>query len=173
MDNIKKINKNNLTQEDIYKTPFLFFQDHKKNYRKYAEDALKGMHGQDTLSIIFFSPENIELIQKNLIRSIYNHSNGAYLISNQSEQDLIVAMRAIFLQNAIHSETITIKEQIKQLNDIVVNKLTPNILNNVKAQMGYLQLINNPLSPIDRPTNTSSAGNRTLPSVTNTFSNVY
>ncbi len=147
---------------------FLFIQDHKNNYHKYAEDSLKGLQISELLEKVFFSPENIAIVQNNLKRNVYTTSGNKFLIPDQSEQDLIVVMRAVFLTNASHNNT-PIKEQIAELNKIVVDNLTPNILSTIQFNNEYLRIINNPISPIDRPKNVSSAGNKTLPSVNKLF----
>ena len=45
------------------------------------------------LDKLFFSKENIELINKKLILLVYKKTNNTFLISNQNEDDLLVIMR--------------------------------------------------------------------------------
>lgn len=150
-------------------TPFLFIQEHKNNYKKYAEDALKGIQETDNLlSNVFFSKENMELIQNGLKKEVYVMSKNKFLIAKQSEQDLMVVMRAIFLTNASYSQ-MAIRDQIKELNSIVIGNLTPKILSAINFDLEYQKVINNPIQPMDRPKNMSSAGNKTLPSVNKIF----
>ena len=154
---------------DIITAPFLFFQDHKNNYRQYAQDSLKGLQDDNLLSTVFFSPENIEIIQQRLIKGVFNASNKQYLIGKQSEQDLMVVMRAIYLQNATFATCTNIANQIDNLDNIVVNNLVPNIMSAVIFNREYLRTINNPIQPIDRPVNMSSSGNKSLPSTMRTY----
>ena len=62
---------------------------------------------------------------------------------------------------------VKIKEQVDELDDLVIKEAGPGTVSEVLAHVGYLNLINNPITPIDRPVNLSSAGTRTLPSITN------
>ena len=60
-----------------------------------------------------------------------------------------------------------IKEQIDELDDLVIKEAGPETVSQVLGHIGYLDHINNPIQPIDRPKNLSSRGTKILPSVTN------
>lgn len=157
-----------LSEADVTKTPFLMFQAHCDDYYSMAENSLRGVQQESILSKVFFHKANIDLIQKQLITEIFRRTNGEYLIEKQSEQDLIVVMRSMFLQHAKHLPY-NIPEQIRELNFLVVDELFPGVLSEIKAYFGYLERAFGPQQVMDRPENVSSAGLRTLPSVTRTF----
>ena len=157
-----------MTEADAIKMPFLMFQAHPDDYYSMANDSLRGTQQESTLSKEFFHPNNIDLIQRQLISEIFNRSRGEYLIEKQNEQDLIVVMRSIFLQNAKHLPH-NIKEQIRELNFLVVDDLVPNMMSEIKGYFGYLERAFGPQQVLDRPENVSNKGLKTLPSVTRTF----
>ena len=129
--------------------------------------ALKGYELQETeLSKIFFSKENIKRIQKKIKNEIYNRSKGQYILEDeQNENDLLIAMRAVYLQNAKHVPKYIIK-QVKILNKNVVDYVVPDMITNIKQYYGYLRDINTPIKPIMRPINVNNSGRRMLPSIT-------
>ena len=163
------MNVNNMTIEDIYKTPFLFNQEHHKNYRNMAEIAIKGYHSNTELSKLYFSDTNIKRLQKKIRNEIFARTNGDFRLDvDQEQRDLFIVMRAIYMEHARFLPGQTVR-QVKRLNQIVVNEIVPSILTEIKQEYGYIREINKPLSPIDRPLNVSNAGRRQLPSFTTTF----
>ena len=157
-----------MNSHEIMKTPFIMFQAHRDDYYRASQNSLKGADEDSILSKVFFHPKNVDLIQKQIIIEIFHQTNGEYLIEKQSESDLQVVMRSIFLQHAKHQPD-NIKEQIRELNNLVVDDVIPGIVSEIKAYFGYLRDISQPMQIMDRPENVSSTGTRTLPSVTRTF----
>lgn len=158
-----------MNQDEVMKTPFIMFQSHHEDYQNMSMDSLRGIQEESLLSKLFFHPKNVELIQKQLIIEIFRRTNGEYLLSEfQDEADLQVVMRSVFLQYARHYPN-NIKEQIRELNNLVVDDLFPNVLSEIKAYFGYMERAFGPMQIMDRPENVSNAGLRTLPSVTRTF----
>jgi len=94
------------------------------------------------LSRYFFSDANINLINKQLIMKVYNKSGKKHIISFQSKEDLIVVMRYVWIQ---HSKNLNfkIKEQIKDLNCLVVGEIYPNIVTNIEQYYKYIEDVNN------------------------------
>jgi hypothetical protein len=168
---VPPITENNMTLQDIYRTPFLFLQEHRKNYANMASTALKGIHVASDLSKLFFSDENIKRIQKKIRRSIFEKTDGQFKLEvDQEQRDVFIAMRAVYMEHSRFLEN-QIVRQVKRLNEKVIDEITPGIITNVKQHYGYLKEINKPLTPIMRPMNTSNAGRRTLPSVTSVWKN--
>jgi len=167
---IEKITKNNLTVQDVYRTPFLFLQEHHKNYKNIVNTALKGIQIESELSKLFFSDNNIKRIQKMLKKEVYNKTNKQFKLDvDQEIKDLVIAMRAIYLEHARFLPGQTVR-QCKQLNKKVIDEITPGVITEVKQYYGYLKEINKPLEPIPRPMNVNNAGRRNLPSITSVWS---
>ena len=139
---------------------FAMFQETNKN-TTYKDTALEGIHTKSPLSCSFFSIQNIQIIQNAIRNNVYKESNGEYIIGPQSQTELQIIMRAIFLQNS-KNLPYNIREQIQELNDIVVNESVPMILNNVKQYKGYLFDASTLPIPMARSKNESIKGSRVL-----------
>ncbi len=166
---VPKLTENNMTVQDIFRTPFLFLQEHRKNYKNMAPDALKGIQCQSELSKLYFSDENIRRIQRMIRKDVYVRTNGQFKLEvDQEQRDVFIAMRAVYMEHARFLPN-QIVRQIKRLNMKVVDEILPGIMTNVRQEYGYLKEINKPLTPIPLPQNVNNAGRRQLPSITTTF----
>lgn len=156
-------------QFDIMKTPFLLFQSHKDDYYNMSQNSLTGIQVETVLSRLFFSPENVDLVQREIRAEIFRRTNGTYLLEDkQSEDDLQVVMRSIYIQHARHVPN-RIQDQISELNNLVVDDVVPNMISEINAYFGYLERAFAPRKIMDLPECVSNAGTRTLPSVSKTF----
>jgi hypothetical protein len=120
------------------------------------------------VSLLFFSDENMNRIQKQIKREVFRLSNGTFKIdenTNQDEQDLIITMRYIFIEYAKNLPTHIVK-QVKILNRQLLDYIIPDIMTNIKQHYMYLKEISQPIRPLDQPLNVNNKGRRTLPSVT-------
>lgn len=166
---IPSMTVNNVTLEDIFRTPFLFNQDHHKNYKNMAETAIKGIQCQGDLSKTFFSDQNIRRLQKQIKNEIFERTNGEFRLDvDQEHRDIYIVMRAVYLEYAKFLPNQVVR-QVKQLNRKVVSEIVPGMITEMKQEYGYIKEINKPLSPIDRPLNMGNAGRKQLSSITTTF----
>lgn len=119
---------------------------------------------EDTgLSRLYFSKENLDNIQKDIIESIYNitlNDKDPILdnvrpvkIGRQNDLQLQIIMRSIFLQYAKHNNY-NISGQIRELNDLVIREAIPDIITNVKQYLGYSADIQRSPQLMDRAQNT-------------------
>ena len=72
------------------------------------------MHCPTLLGTVYFSSENIEILQNAIRAQVYEKSNKKYIIDKQDSDQLKIIMRAIYLQKALHHND-NIKEQIKKI----------------------------------------------------------
>ena len=167
---VPQINKNNMTIQDIYRTPFVFMQaEQPKNYWEMAPDALKGIQSESELSKLFFSDENMKRIQRMIRKEVFKRTNGEFrLDTDQDIKDIFIIMRATYMEQARFLEGQTIR-QIKRLNWKVVDSSIGSILTNIRQEYGYLKEINKPLSPIPLPLNVGNKGRKELPSIFTTL----
>ena len=128
---------------------------------KFAHAAVRGIHEKTLLNQLYFSQKNIKNIQNKLRYTVYKMSRGQFTIGNQNETELQIVMRSIFLQFGKNLPT-NIKGQIANLNELVVDDLSPKVLSQTKQYIKYLEDINEPYRPIQRPQNVSSAGSKVL-----------
>ena len=135
-----------------------------KNTTKQAEEEIS------QLSILFFSDENIDLINKQLVMRVYKISKQKYRIPFQSKESLLIVMRYVWIQHSRNLD-FEFKEQITNLNCIVVSETVPQIITNVDQHYGYLKDLeirkSSKFNVIDLPI--SSTSKKTLPSISETF----
>ena len=149
-------------------SPFQLF-DEKNNIKENANvDSTKNIISDTPLSKVYFSEDNIDLIQDELKQAVYNKTDNKYVIDRQSDTELLIVMRSIFLQNS-NNLPYDIKNQIIQLNKLVLDYCIPNVVSGILSYNGYLRDIANPIMPMENPQNVSSAGTKTLKSVSSLF----
>jgi hypothetical protein len=131
-------------------------------------ESLYGIQEQSQLNQLFFSKKNMDIIQNMIRYEVWNKTEQKYIIDKQSDIELQIIMRSIYLQ---HSPNLPnkIKEQIKYLNELVRDWCTEQIIPEVQQYYGYMKEVEYMPMPIDLPLNLSSKGSRTLRSVTTTF----
>ncbi len=160
---------NNFTLQDM---PTAFFCDNKRSTGLRNEMIKNQVRinecEQGLLENTFFSDENMDLINKQIILSVYKESNNEYKIGPQSKQSLIIVMRYIFIEHAKHLP-FDIPQQIKELNCKVVSSILPNVLTNISQRIDYLKFIGSPRELLDLPTSANNKNNKSLPSVTSRF----
>ena len=133
-------------------------------HRDLADNALTGIHEKSLLSKLFFSPQNVQTIQNMIRYSIFKTSQGKYTIGDQDPLELQIIMRSIYLQYSRNNYSDT-TAQIKRLNEIIVEEMTPKVLANIQQYLTYLKDRSKPFNgsgPIERPINVSSAGLKSM-----------
>ena len=113
-------------------------------------DALNGNLINNTLSNLFFSAENITILQNGIRKGVYDNSQGNYLIDNQDYDVLKTIMRGIYLQYSANMET-NITEQITSLNKLVLDFCIPKIVKEAQSYMIYRKDVSTIPDPISRP----------------------
>lgn len=146
--------------------PLGFFQDYHPKTKEIRTELIKNItktniDNVDMLKTMFFSDENIELINKQLILTIWRKTNKKYKIAFQNKYNLLIVMQYVFLENARHLPY-NIKGQIRDLNCQVVGEILPNIVTNFEQKIGYLRDIETRQPLLNLPK--SSTADRTLPS---------
>tara|TARA_X000000950_G_C13464364_1_gene477231 strand:+ start:18 stop:500 length:483 start_codon:yes stop_codon:yes gene_type:complete len=156
---------------NIENNSFLLLSSHRNKYfeefSKKLDKNNKNYQGY-ILEDLFFSESNIDIIQKQLILSIYKKTNKKYLIPFQNYKSIYIVMKYIFNDQAKHLP-FDITQQIQELNDKVTQELSPMIIKNIDSKLKYLDDVNSPPPVNQLPLNVNSAGNKTLPSISYTF----
>ena len=127
--------------------PFHLHQDHGVGHNSDFRNTLHHYHEETPVSKYFFSRDNIDLLQKAIVFNVnkrLRNENIDVQIGKQSEDNLHVVMRAIYLQEGRNVDC-RIKQQIKMLNVKVLEFVIPNILTNVRQYAGYIRDISNPV----------------------------
>ena len=152
-------NSGRVKLKNEYEKPFKMMED--LNDKDTYGDTLKYYQTENLLSKVYFSKENIKMIQNMLRYNIWLNSDKKHIISNQDETQLTIIMRSIFLQYAKNLPN-NIKEQIKTLNKYVLDWCIPKILTQVKQFIGYKNDITQVNKPLPYGEYSSSSGTKTL-----------
>jgi hypothetical protein len=97
----------------------------------FVNEATYGQSQPNEVSKIFFSETNIDALQQGIRYRVFVETNGKFTIGRQSDQELKIIMRSIYLQyskNAAHNCV----EQVRDLNIKVLEWAVPEVLSNVK-----------------------------------------
>ena len=130
--------------------PFLLHDKIPINKNTGFREALNGNLISNTLSNLFFSSENITILQNGIRKGVYDKSQGKYLIDNQDYDVLKTIMRGIYLQYSANMET-HITEQITSLNKLVLDFCIPKIVKEAQSYMIYRKDVSTIPDPISRP----------------------
>lgn len=150
---------------------YQYFEEPKNGETSYQRQVLNHYHEDTPLNQLFFSKKNIDALQIQIRKGVYDKSGGEFVINNQDETELLLIMRGIYLQHSVNNPNCdTIIQQIKTLNALVVNEAVPMISSQILAYKIYLKdastLYNE--RPIPHPIATNNAGLKTY-SFTNFF----
>ena len=120
-----------------------------------------------SLSLKFFSKDNINIIQTLIKNGVYKKSNNTHIISNQDEQELIIIMRSIYLQYGKNLPN-NINDQINELNNKIVEWAVDNIISNIEQYISYKKTCSTLPMPLERAQLPSQKGTKTL-EITRTY----
>jgi hypothetical protein len=129
---------NILEQEDQNARFKMFEKISVKNKATEYRDPLINVWENNVLAQVYFSADNIQIVQNAIRKGVYDLSNSKYIIPNQNIDSLKIIMRSIYLQNAEHHPN-NITEQVEKLNTLVLNYAIPYVYNEVIFYMKYLE----------------------------------
>ena len=143
---------------------FQMFTENNNKCNNVKDTILYGTWTRSTLSDAYFSENNMDNLQDMLRYQVYLASGGKYQIGKQNSTELIVVMRAVFLQYAKNLPD-RITEQIVELNRQVIEYILPLIISEIKQWFHYSQQLETLPMPLELPRNLSNKGSRSLSSV--------
>ncbi len=139
----------------------MFKENENRKYNSLLDESIKNIHQKNTLNQIYFSKDNINALQQGIRYLVYKKSCGKYIIDNQSETELGIIMRSVYLQYGEYKDY-NVLEQVKDLNKIVLNYCVDKILQEIKMYIHYKNDITNLPEPISRGEFISSKGTKVL-----------
>lgn len=142
-------------------TKYNLFEQTSNGNKSYDKEATSHYHEETKLSYYYFSEDNINLIQDMIRYAVYSQSSNQYVIGRQSDTELKIIMRSVYLQYG-RNDPNNIKEQIAYLNAIVVDEAVKIILPEIEQYNGYIKKITTLPEPIPRSVNMSNKGSKTL-----------
>ena len=125
-----------------------------------AADSIRGNMVATPLNTAYFSPANVQIIQNKIRREVFDRSSGEFLIDPQSADELMIIMRAMYLQYGKNLPD-RIPEQIAELNQMVADWVVPKVLAECSMHKTYLRDIQNLPVPMSHPVLLTKAGSKT------------
>jgi hypothetical protein len=110
----------------------------------------EGLWDETPLSQAFFSQQNIQMLQNGIRAGVYSRSNGQYVIGPQDCDSLKIIMRSVFLQQSANQPG-NYKEQISQLNKIVLDYCIQQVYSEAQGYMKYVSDVSTLVVPISHP----------------------
>lgn len=166
MDNLNINNFNNTGNQNArmdlsgYKSkPYELFESLNVTNDKF--DRITGNFQHSDLSVLYFTQENIDYLQTQIIKRIYEKTSKKHLVGKQSEDELIIVMRSIYFQ---HSKNMRdrLDQQINILNELVLEYCVDNVLTNLQQYVKYIHDITTDQPLMDKPVSTNIKGDKTL-----------
>jgi hypothetical protein len=121
-----------------------------KNKTTEYRGALTGIHESNLLAEVYFSKENIQIVQNGLRAGVYKMSGDKFFIAPQNVDTLKVIMRSIFLQYSENYAT-DITGQVERLNRLVLEYAVPAVYNETMGYLKYCQDQSTLVMPMELP----------------------
>lgn len=155
----------NLSLNDLRRNSFLVIQSN--NYNNQANKNIRKVRDQSNVSTEFFSKKNIAVLQQLIKTELLKRTQNKFSLSvDQDETSLLLVMKNIYSE---YGNLDSVTTQIKKLNYYVIEFIMPDIITGVKQYHGYIDKINKPLEPINRPINVNNKGRKQTRSTTTLF----
>ena len=138
--------------------PFDLYREDFTNKNKQHDNSLSGIHEKNDLNGAFFAQKNVELLQQLIQAKVLQKSSGKFQIGKQSEKELVIIMRSIYLQHGKNLPD-NIQQQVDELNVKVVDECVRIILINIQSYIGYVKDVNAPPSVMVMPKSTRITNN--------------
>ena len=87
----------NMIDRKIYPEYQMFYQQN-NGLEQFKNEAIRTILQRNPLSNVFFSKENIDYLQNKIINRVYELSGNKHKIGRQSDTELQLVMRSIYLQ---------------------------------------------------------------------------
>ena len=134
--------------------------DEKNNgNRIFNKEALRGIQTNSPLARVYFSQKNIDGLQQMLRYHVWLVSEKRHTIGRQSDRELQIIMRSIYLQNSRNLPD-NIVGQVKLLNKLVIDYCIPRIISSVEQYLMYKKDVSTMPTPMPRSVNVSLAGTK-------------
>jgi len=123
-------------------------------------DAIGHIHQETPLNTVFFSPDNLEKLQKDIHDQVLAMSGGKYNIDRQNDDDLKIIMRSYYLIYAKNNPA-DVANELADLNSRVVGYASARIYSEVDFHMFYRKDLEDFAPAIANPMNPHVYGTRT------------
>lgn len=103
----------------------------------------------------FFSTRNLDRVQAMLVAEVKRLTK--LQISRQSDQEVLIVMRAIFADHATHNPR-DLGAEVERLNRGVIGATIDGVISGITARLAYIRDASRMRTPIDRGAATSTKG---------------
>ena len=124
-------------------------------------EQLKGIQTSTPLSKAFFSTQNISALHTKIRYQVWLNTNKQHVIGNQSNEELVLIMRSMYLQYS-QNQPKNILNQVIELNKKVLDYSTQKIMTGLKQHLDYVKHINNDREILPHSVNISNKGSKQL-----------
>lgn len=123
-------------------------------------DMVGHLHNETPLNKIYFSDENVNLLQSEIQKQVHVMSGGKYVIDRQSDDDIKIIMRSYYLMFGKNDPNF-VERELQELNSRVIGYCSAKIYSEVDFHMFYRKDIADFAPAIANPTNVHVFGTRT------------
>ena len=135
------------------------YQSKEIDNKSFYAEAVQGHTKPNEVSNLFFSEKNINALQDGIRYRIFNETGVT--IGRQSDNDLKIIMRSIYLQYSKNLPTKVI-EQVRELNKKVLDWSVKEVLSNLKQFQKYKKDVSTMPIPLERSPLITTKGTKTL-----------
>jgi hypothetical protein len=120
-----------------------------KNKTSQYREALNGVYEESELSNLYFSKENIQIVQNGIRAGIYEKTNKEHIIPPQNIDNIKIIMRNIYIQYAENQHNIT--SEIERLNQLVLGYIIPQVHSSLISYLKYIKDQSTLVIPLELP----------------------
>ena len=120
-----------------------------KNKTSQYREALNGIYEESELSNLYFSKENIQIVQNGIRAGIYEKTNKEHIIPPQNIDNIKIIMRNIYIQYAENQNNIT--SEIERLNQLVLGYIIPQVHGSLVSYLKYIKDQSTLVIPLELP----------------------
>ena len=120
-----------------------------KNKTSQYREALNGIYEESELSNLYFSKENIQIVQNGIRAGIYEKTNKEHIIPPQNIDNIKIIMRNIYIQYAENQNNIT--SEIERLNQLVLGYIIPQVHGSLVSYFKYIKDQSTLVIPLELP----------------------
>jgi len=121
-----------------------------KNTASNYYEALTGTWEANALAQVFFSKDNMQILQNGLRAGVYEKSKGTIVLPPQNVDALKIIMRSTYMQFALHHAE-DVRGQVERLNKLVLDYIVPTLYSDAISYLKYVEDQSTLVQPLAKP----------------------
>jgi len=146
---------------DVRHKSFPLYETTETDVNRNVEFSVRTLQTSTPLSDLFFSRQNLDILQNSIRKAIYDKTDGKSIIDRQSDIELEIVMRSIYLQYSQNRDDNLIS-QVEDLNLLVQDYCIPIVYSNMLQYMQYKKDISELPVPLQHSVKPSIKGDKSL-----------